>query len=463
MVVCAEALGPVRCDGWDARGEPVGIPVVYPFVRIMATEEDQSSNIYDNVTYMLSNGRAADEYDVDIGRSAQTSTRIYLKGPNGGEIVPSTSGDASKDGGKESHVASDEEHLMFSKKLRGMHATVSRNTGKRKIADPWMATYSTAWQPGENSVLEQAAEKYAHLDYEEAVTKHGVLFDHKQGNPPKVFNSDASLKKALRSAYAPYKDSWTDFDKIVKLIRGAEDPESDGYRYYLNIPRAGSSQWLTPDEIAAALGEVEVKAGEKITLGFDGSDVDDHTALFGCRENGDLFTIAYWDPGGVSGWRSEVNDAVEWAFSYFDIVRFYADPPYWQKELGEWARRWGSPPVTEFWTNMDSKMAVATGALRTAIRTEGEPVKIDPVPLRTAEIHMDGKTLVAWHFQNARTRKVRVRMEDKAEEAFITRKERPGSPLKIDSVPSAVLARRARDDALKADEFTEKTFARAAW
>lgn len=99
MVCCFEALGPSRFDGWNANGDPVGVPVVYPFVRIVATEEDQSAAVYDNVTYMLQNGEAGNAYHFDLGRSVQSSTRIYLKGPNGGEIVPSTSGDASKDGG----------------------------------------------------------------------------------------------------------------------------------------------------------------------------------------------------------------------------------------------------------------------------------------------------------------------------------------------------------------------------
>jgi hypothetical protein len=466
MVAVAEALGPVRCDGFDARGEPVGIPVTYPFVRIIATEEDQSSNIYDNVTYMLEHGQVANEYMFDYGRSIQSSTRVFLKGPGGGEIVPSTSGDASKDGGKESHVASDEEHLMTSKKLRNMHRTVARNTGKRMEADPWMASYSTAWQPGENSVIEQSAEKYLEMDYEEAVINHGVLFDHRQGEPPKIFGRDDSLIKALRSAYGPYKRDWTDFSKIVKLIRDAEDPEADGFRFYLNIPRAGSSTWLYPNEVEAVMGDVVPDDGEAICLGFDGSETDDHTVLMGCREDGDLFCLGYWTPSAEAfGWRKEVNDVVDWAFENFRVVRFYGDPPYWQSEMAAWAKDHGSPPVTPFWTNVDSKMAVATGALRSAIRREDpdDRVTIDPTPIKTDEQQRDGKTLLQWHFQNARTRKVKVKFDDKTEEAWVVRKERSGSPLKIDSVPSAVLARRARDDALKEDEFSEPVYERAAW
>jgi hypothetical protein len=41
------------------------------------------------------------------------------------------------------------------------------------------------------------------------------------------------------------------------------------------------------------------------------------------------------------------------------------------------------------------------------------------------------------------------------------RKDRPGSPHKIDSVPAAVLARHARDMAVKAGEFETRTYGRA--
>jgi hypothetical protein len=64
--------------------------------------------------------------------------------------------------------------------------------------------------------------------------------------------------------------------------------------------------------------------------------------------------------------------------------------------------------------------------------------------------------LFLWHIENARTRKVKVRLEDKAEEAYIVTKERPGSQKKIDSAAAAVLAFRARNDALATGEFKRK-------
>jgi hypothetical protein len=259
-----------------------------------------------------------------------------------------------------------------------------------------------------------------------------------------------------------------DFKRIVKLIRDAEDPENDAYRYWLNRPRAAASHWLTPDQIRAVLGKVTPKPGSAITGGFDGSENDDHTALMGCTEDGKLFTVGLWTPEGDDlGWREEVMEAVAWMFSTFDVVRFYGDPAWWTAEMGNWAAEHGSPPVAEFWTGgrSEARMAIATGALHTAIRQKA--TLIDPHPLQTEEIFVDGRTLLQWHFENARKRKIRIRRdEDKpAEDANLIRKERRGSPLKIDSATSSILAKRAHDDAVKKGEFEErnKTYGRAAW
>jgi RNA polymerase-binding transcription factor DksA len=467
---CAEALGPVRCDGFDAEGEPVGVPVRYPFIRCMATEEDQSGNTYDNVRYMLEEGEVANAYAVDVGL-----TRTFIKEPGGGEIVPSTSGDASKDGGKESKATADETHLYVLPKLRQMYGTVARNTGKRKDAEPWILDTTTAWQPGERSVAEQAAERYAHLPTLEAVEKFGVLYDHRQAPEPKRFGDNRSLIKALKEVYGPAAE-WMDFERIVRVIRDAEDPEDTAYRYFLNRPRAAASHWLVPTEIKAVMGKVEWKPKQPITLGFDGSENDDHTALKACTEAGDLFTIGVWRPSGDDiGWRDEVDEAVDWAFETFDVVRDYNDPAKWGGEVARWAAKHGSPPVVEFWTGgrSEGKMAVATGALRTEIRHEA--VVIDPNPILTEPITVDpngtptedGIPIVQWHYENARTRKVRVRKEDdtETEDAILVRKERRGSPLKIDSVTSDILARRARDDAMKTGEFEGRQveYGRASW
>lgn len=458
-ITCAMALGPVIFDGWSASGDPVGKPPTYPFIRCLATEEEQSGNTYDNVVFMLTNGRAASEYELDVG-----ITRTFIKESSGGEIRPCTAASASKDGGLESFSVADETHLYTSRELRGMYRTVARNTGKRREAEPWMLDTTTAWLPGENSVAEQAADKYAHLPVEEAARKSGVLYDHRQGDEPKIFGQDASLIKAMKTGYGPAVE-WMDFQRIVRIIRDAEDPLDEAYRYYLNRPRAAASHWLAPDEIQAILRpEVIVDKGSPVALGFDGSLSDDHTTLWLCTRDAHLVPVGIWAPeeGQEEGWevpRSDVSAAVDWCFENFRVVRLNADPAWWQDTIGEWAAKYGSPPVVEWWTNQESRMAMATGAIRTAIRKQ--EVTLDPMPLLTDPQTRAGKPIAVWHLENTRTKKVRVRLEDKAEEAYIPRKERPGSPLKIDSVPAVVLAYRARHDVR--DEFDEPVYERASW
>ena len=69
--VLFEAFGPCRFLGWAkggetyeflghtytySKGEPMGRAVTNPFIRIMATEEDQTGNVFDNVYTNLTEG-----------------------------------------------------------------------------------------------------------------------------------------------------------------------------------------------------------------------------------------------------------------------------------------------------------------------------------------------------------------------------------------------------------------------
>ena len=468
-IVCAEALGPVRFSHWAekgevsdwgyefAEGEPVGKPVRSPYIRCLATEEDQSGNTYDNVVSMLTQGLAGEHFGLKMGKEVGI-TRVFL--PDGGEITPSTSSSAAKDGGKETFAVADETHLYTTDQLRKMYRTVARNTGKRKEGEPWMLDTTTAWQPGERSIAELASDKYQGTPVAEAVLKTGVLYDHRQAPEPKRFNVDASLIKAMKDGYGPAAE-WMDFKRIVRIIRDAEDPEAEAYRYWLNRPRLAGTQWVSAKQLEDIVASREVAPGSSITLGIDASEYDDHTALIGCTEDGYLFPVGIWgrpeDLPKEIPWEvpmEEVDLTVRWCFSEFNVVRLYADPPWLAEYLPKWARDFGEKRIFEFWTNVDTKMAVASGALRTAIR-QGT-VSLGTEELKTHNDPRNGKPLFIWHLENARTRKVKIKLEDKAEEAYIVTKDRRGSQKKIDSAPAAILAYQARTHALGKNEFKKK-------
>src|SRR5690606_15019801 len=55
-IICAEAQGPVKFDGWDAYGEPVGRPWATPLIQVTAVSEDQTDNVYSALLPMIELG-----------------------------------------------------------------------------------------------------------------------------------------------------------------------------------------------------------------------------------------------------------------------------------------------------------------------------------------------------------------------------------------------------------------------
>jgi phage terminase large subunit-like protein len=444
MMVCGEALAPVRFAGWDAYGEPVGRPVKTPFIRCLATEEGQSGNTFDNVSTMMAHlvEKHGDTFPgIDFGRSSQTSSRILLHAQHG-EIVPSTASGASKDGGKETFAVFDETHLYTLPELRRMHDTVRRNLRKRREAEPWCLETSTMYRPGEESVAERT-HAYHQAIVEGRVKEKGLLFDHREA-PPDVDLSDRdSLMAGLKAAYGPASE-WMDLDGIIAEIWDPQNDPSDSRRYWLNQVVAASDAWLAPNEwgkVADATKSLADK--DTVTLGFDGSVRDDSTALVACRvEDGHLELLGCWEkPDGPAGdgWqvdRQAVDAAVFAAFERLTVVGFYADPAYWADTIDRWMAEFGprlrvrasQQRPLEWWTNRPKAMVDALERFHEAVLTE--------------QLTHDGGTVLTRHVLNARRRVGRS--------GITISKEFPGSPRKIDAAMAAVLAYECRGDAVTA-------------
>lgn len=437
--VCWEFIGPARFDHWAeagevsywgyefAEGEPVGRAVISPFIRVLATEEEQTGNTYDNVAFMLwtiaQSEHAGLFPKIDIGREWQSSTRVFLEG--GGEIRPSTAGAASKDGGKETFAVADETHLYITRELRRMFETVQRNTGKRKMSEPHMLQTSTMYAPGEDSIAERT-----HLAWE-AGTLRGVLFDHVQG--PKVnLRHTNKLREALKIAYG--FRPWIDYEAKIELAQDPRTDQADTFRYALNRPTVAQNAWLDPESVKRCVladGPDFPERKTKITMGFDGSLTEDHTALVGCDLiTGHIFVIEHWDPADFGGEidPEDVDAAVRWAFKEYDVVLMFADPARWGSWVALWARELGAKIVREFWTHRETEMARATEELHEAIVT-GQITLADQPTMRR-------------HLLNARTKKHAA--------GTLIRKEHKGSEKKIDIAVAMILAYAARNKALAA-------------
>ncbi|WP_201787863.1 hypothetical protein, partial [Klebsiella pneumoniae] len=65
---------PVRCDGFDAAGNPVGRPVRSPVIPMMAVTEEQVSELaFGVLKYILENGPDVDLFDISKERIVRLS------------------------------------------------------------------------------------------------------------------------------------------------------------------------------------------------------------------------------------------------------------------------------------------------------------------------------------------------------------------------------------------------------
>ena len=143
------SVAPVRCDGFDAAGEPVGVAVRDPYIPMLAVTEDQSEGL----AYAPPCARGA----APKGRSQTTSRSVLASSPGrmGADGArPSRGRRESREGPRTTFELYDESHGMILLRLREAHAAMEGNLLKLLIADPWSLEITTAPVPGEGSVAE---------------------------------------------------------------------------------------------------------------------------------------------------------------------------------------------------------------------------------------------------------------------------------------------------------------------
>jgi phage terminase large subunit-like protein len=435
FVTVAEALGPVRFDGWDADGQPVGRPVRSPLIKCLATEESQAGNTFENAAFIAGEWGRDVHPDVYGGvsgiRQYQSATALYL--PNGGEMRACTAGSASKDGGKETFVVPDEIHLYVLRELKSMYATVARNTGKRAAAEPWMMPTTTAYRPGEQSVAEMVLTAWRKG---ELPNVDRWLVDHREAHGRIDLDDRPHTMAQLRDVYGEAA-SWMDLDRLYRSMRDPNECEDDATaaRYFLNRAISGKDAWIAKDVVERQARIEAVEPGAAIALGFDGSLRDDATVLIGSRmSDGFLFPVGIWaKPSGPEGnwWevpRTDVLAAIREAFARYEVSRCYADPHEWRSDIEALADDLGEERVIPWETRRDTAMSAALDRLRSDLMTE-------------SVFHSGDGTFVE-HFGNAYVRRKGGHR--------LVRKEHDQSPRKIDSVVGAALAYEARADAIAA-------------
>jgi hypothetical protein len=421
-LICAEAVGPVLFDGWDADGEPVGRPWPTPLIQIAANSEDQTANVYAALQPMIELGPLADLIP-DTG-----DTRVNL--PGGGRIDPVTSRARTRLGQRVTFVVQDETGLWTVQS--GMVAVAE--TQRRGLAGMGGRSIETtnAWDPSEDSVAQRTAESRVRDIYRDHTLADARL-DYK------LKRDRQRIHRAVYGDSAKRPGGWVDLAAIeAEAAELAETDLAQAERFFGNRITAGTGTWLERARWDLLTEPRTVPDGTRIVLGFDGSDLDDWTGFRAETLDGYQFTPVYsslrlptiWNPGEWGGQvpRLEVAAALDELMRRYDVVRVYCDPPYWESEVDAWADRYGDR-VVRWATYRATQMHAAAERLLT------DATKAD------TGLRHDGCPITSVHVGNAR------------------RAARPGGRYllrkashtqKIDSAVISILAHEAAGDAIAA-------------
>lgn len=449
-----DATAPVRCVGWTKRGEPIGGPVVDPYIPLVAYTEEQSDElVYGALRAIILRSPRAEAYDVGL-------ERIMRKGGDG-KAVSLASSPSARDGARTTFAVKDETHRWTLPSLKKAHRTMIANLPKRFAADPWELETTTSYGPGEGSVaedtMEYAREVHAGLKRDEAAS--ALFFFHRQASEDiAIYNDDNTvnpkeLKRAVLEASGPVAE-WSDIDGICEQWN---DPTADRpflERVWLNrLVRATDRAFDAEQWRKLARMDYVVPDGAVIVLGFDGSRVDDSTALIAQEvETGFQWAAGIWERPPAAGathvqtdWQvpeEEVNEAVRAMFERYDVHALYGDPPQWTTQMGAWAGEWEGR-VVEFWTKHWDRMAEACKAYRNAMQTK----EISHGPNGKSERDIEQHKAFSRHIGNSHRFMMRSKDENQ-EQRWVVVKERKGSPMKVDAAVAGAICNWARAQAL---------------
>lgn len=422
------AEAPVRCVGWE-NGEPIGGGVTDPYVALVAYTEEQSDELaYGALKAILEESRVADDFDIGLERI------MRIRGD--GKAVSLSNSPSARDGARTTFQVADETHWWTTDKLKRAHQTMLANIPKRKIADAWALEVTTAFEPGMGSVAEDTME-YARAIHEGRAKDARLFYFHRQASEEHDMETEEGVRAAVLEASGPSAD-WRDIDSIVEMWR---DPTTDRRffeRVWCNRPVQSTRKAFDLKRYRELKKAITVPSGSLITVGFDGAQFHDATAIV-CTDikTGHQWLAGIWEcPYGQDNWQvpaQEVDEVMDGLFETYNVWRMYGDPPYWQSWFATWEGRYGQERVFEWWTNRRRQMAAALENYETAI--------VD------GALSHDGNEDLIRHVGNAHRHNLPQR-GDEAKPLWLIRKDQSESPHKIDAAMAAVLSWEARTDAI---------------
>jgi hypothetical protein len=424
--------GPVRCDGWDANGNPVGRPVRDPFIPMVAYTEDQAEELaYGALYYIVTEGPDADIFDAGLERVI----RLDERGRADGKAQAMASSPNANDGARTTFQHFDETHRMELPRLVASHTTMLGNLPKRPLEDPWSLETTTAGRPGAGSVAE-GTHKEAQMIERGEIDDPELFYFHREASATHDLSTLEGRIEAVAEATGPIGEYGP--GQFREIARQWDRPQAD--KSYLE--RVWLNRWTRSDAQAYDVNRFrdlgtasKIRDGSFVTVGFDGARFKDATAFVVTDiESGVQMPMGLWErPADVEDWEvpiDEVNEVCDEIFEKFDVWQLYADPPHYVETVAQWANK-HPDRVTEWWTHRRRPMHEAAKAYGEAIDTD-------------VLTHTGDEDFVR-HVGNAGKVEINL-LDEQGKKLWVLGKIHPEA--KFDQCMAGVLSWRARLDAL---------------
>lgn len=446
VLALIELLAPVRLLKFDHRamGGCIGRPVGMPLVQIAATSQDQANvNTMRMIHAMLPpKSRIRGDYDIETGKT-------IFHTPGGGQLMIITSSPTTEEGALVTFAILDQTESFFPTNGGiALAEVIDRNVGK---SGSRVLETSNAWEPGKESVAETTFDAWVAQEEGRLKGKGKILYDCRMAPPDIDWDDIESIRAGVTFAYGDAY--WAAIEDIVEnRILSPRTPLDVSKRYYLNWPESAEDAWTT-QQLWSRISDPAfyITDGDDITMGFDGSRINDATALIGCHlRTGFVFSLGVWetDDGAVPIPVSEVDAAVRAAKDRWNVCAFFADVNEWEEHtkvswralfeetIPVWSVPGGKDPQPVAW-DMRSHVAEFTMACEMVDQE-----------IRSGTFLHDGDSFLGRHVVNARRRPNRW--------GISIAKEAPKSSRKIDACVAMIMARHARRLVLSNKNYKEQ-------
>lgn len=439
-IIATEAVGPAVFAGWakggevwDCRdhgcdcgwtweyepGDPMATHWPTPLIQLLATSEDQVSNVYDPLKSMAKHGPLSSQ--MRVGEE-------FIRLPGDGKIEVVTSSAQSRLGNPIIFALQDETGL-YTATNKMIRVAETQRRGAAGMGGRSMET-TNAPDPSENSVAQRTLE-----------SKRPDIFKFWEQAPASLRYSVKSERRKIHK-FVYRGSAHIDLDGIeAEAAELMEKDPAQAERFFGNRMVSGVGSWLDPAKWDRRRAEPvrTIADGTRIVLGFDGSDTDDWTGIRAETMDGYQFTPTVgpdelptiWNPAdyGDQVPRLEVAAAVDELMERYDVVRLYADPPEWETEVDAWAEQYGEKVVIRWYTRRIVQMHDAAQRLITDV------TKAD------SAFRHDGCATTLQHVGN-------TRKAARPGGRYVLAKASPSQ--KIDLAVCSILAHEAAGDALAA-------------